>query len=77
LIAPLCVNSGGFDVVVGDEVGMDDVGQVAFQAAAGLVGGLGLGEFASVVGLAGAGVADLADGDEVQGGVGELGLSLW
>lgn len=55
--------------MVGDEMGMDDVGQVSFEAAAGFLGGLGLVEFASVVGLAGAGIADLADGDEMQGTV--------
>jgi hypothetical protein len=48
---------------------MDDVGQVPFQAPAGFLGGLGLAEFAPVVGLPWAGVADLADRDQVQGGV--------
>jgi hypothetical protein len=66
----LCVSTrGGSTSVVGDEMGMDDVGEVPFQAPAGLLRGLGLSEFASVVGLPGAGVADLADGDQVQGGV--------
>ena len=55
--------------VIGDQVAVDDVGEVPLEASAGFLGGLGLGEFASVVGLPWAGVADLADGDEVQGGV--------
>jgi hypothetical protein len=52
--------------VVGGEMGMDDVGQVSFQAAAGFLRGLGLGQLALVVGLPGAGGADLADRDQVQ-----------
>jgi hypothetical protein len=50
-------------------MGMDDVGQVPFQAPAGLLRGLRLGKLALVVDLTWAGVTDLADGDEVQGGV--------
>ena len=48
---------------------VDGVGQVAFEGASCLVRGLGLGEFAPIVGASGAGVADLADGDDVQGGI--------
>jgi hypothetical protein len=55
--------------VVGDEMGMDDVGQVAFEAPAGFFRGLGLSKLALVVHLPWAGIADLADGDQVQGGV--------
>jgi hypothetical protein len=52
--------------MVGDQVVVDDVGQVSFEASSGFLGGLGLGELALVVGLPGAGVADLADRDDVQ-----------
>jgi hypothetical protein len=38
-------------VVVGDQVAVDDIGQVPFQAPAGLLRRLGLGEFVLVVGL--------------------------
>jgi hypothetical protein len=55
--------------VVGDQVAVDDVGEVPLQASAGLLGGLGLGQLALVEGLSWAGVADLADRDQVQGGV--------
>jgi hypothetical protein len=55
--------------VIGDEMGMDDVGELPFQAPAGLLRGLGLVKFASVVDLPWAGVADLADRDQVQGTV--------
>ena len=55
--------------VIGDQVAVDDVGEMSFQAPTGLLRGLGLAEFAPVVGLPGAGVADLADRDQVQGGV--------
>ena len=55
--------------LIGGQVAVDDVGEVPLEAATGLLGGLGLVEFAPVVGLAGAGIADLADGDEMQGGV--------
>jgi hypothetical protein len=48
---------------------VDDVGEVPLQAPAGFLGSLGLRQLASVVTLAGAGVADLADRDQVQGGV--------
>jgi hypothetical protein len=56
-------------VVIGDQMPMDDVGQVALECASSLLGSLGVGQFALVVGLAGARVADLADRDDVQGGV--------
>ena len=55
--------------MIGDEMGMDDVGELPFQAPAGLLRRLGLGEFAPVIGLPGAGITDLADRDEVQGTV--------
>jgi hypothetical protein len=55
--------------VIGDQVAVDDVGEVAFEAPPGFLGGLGFSEFAPVVGLPGAGVADLADRDQMQGGV--------
>ena len=55
--------------MVSDEMGMNDVGEVPLQAPAGFLRGLGLGELALVVGLLGTGVADLADRDQVQGGV--------
>ncbi len=47
--------------VIGDQVAVDDVGQVPLEAAAGLLGRLGLGDLALVVRLFGTGVADLAD----------------
>lgn len=55
--------------MVGEQPLVDHVGQLPFQAAAGLGGGLGSGELALVVVAAGAGVAGLADGDDVHGGV--------
>ncbi len=55
--------------MIGDQVAVDDVGQLPFEAAAGLLGRLGLGDLALVVRLSGTGVADLADRDQVQGGV--------
>ena len=55
--------------VIGDQVAVDDVGEVAFQAPAGFLRSLGLDQLASVIDLAWTGVADLADGDEMQGGV--------
>jgi hypothetical protein len=48
---------------------VDDVGEVPLEAPAGFLGSLGLDQLASVIDLAGTGVADLADGDDVQGGV--------
>ena len=41
--------------LVGDEVFVDHVGQLPFQAAPGFCGGLGLGEFAAIVVAAGSG----------------------
>jgi hypothetical protein len=55
--------------VIGGQVAVDDVGEVPLQAPAGFLRSLGLGQLASVIGLARTGVADLADGDDVQGGV--------
>jgi hypothetical protein len=55
--------------VIGEQVAVDDVGEVPLQAPAGFLGSLGLGQLASVIDLARTGVADLADGDDVQGGV--------
>jgi hypothetical protein len=53
--------------VIGDQVAVDDVGEVPLQAPGGLLGGLGLGQLSSVIDLARTGVADLADSDEVGG----------
>ena len=55
--------------VIGDQVAVDDVGEVPLEAAAGFLGGFGLGELALVEGLPWADVSDLADRDQVQGGV--------
>jgi hypothetical protein len=48
--------------VIGGQVAVDDVGQVPLEAAAGLLGRLGLGDLALVVRLSGTGVADLVQG---------------
>ena len=57
--------------MVSYQVPVDHVGELALERAAGLLGRLGLAQLALVVGLPWAGVADLADRDEVQGS-GEL-----
>ena len=54
-------------MLVGQQLAVDGVGQPSFQAAQGFLAGLALGQLASVVGLSGGGVADLDDGDQVQG----------
>jgi len=46
--------------LVGDEVFVDHVGQLPFQAAPGFCAGLGLGEFAAIVVAAGSGIPGLA-----------------
>ena len=56
-------------MVIGDQVAVDDVGEVPLQAPAGLLRRLGLDQLALVVTLAGTGIPDLADRDEVQGGI--------
>jgi len=55
--------------VVDEQTLVDDVGELAFEAAPGLCGGFGFGEFALVVVTAGARVAGLADRDDVYCGV--------
>jgi hypothetical protein len=45
---------------------VDGVGQAAFEAAAGFVGGLAFGDLAEVVVAAGSGVTGLGDGDDVD-----------
>jgi len=52
--------------LVGDEVFVDHVGQLPFQAAPGFCGGLGLGEFAAIVVAAGSWILGLANGDHVH-----------
>jgi hypothetical protein len=68
---PLCMSTRGRVSVamVSHQVPVDHVGELALERAAGLLGGLGLAQLALVVDLSWAGVADLADRDEVQGGV--------
>ena len=48
---------------------VDDIGQAAFEAAAGFGGGLTFGDLAEVVRAAGAGIPGLGDGDDVDRGV--------
>ena len=48
---------------------VDDVGQAAFEAAAGFAGCLAFGDLAEVVLAAGSGVPGLGDGDDADGGV--------
>jgi len=55
--------------LVGEDAPVDDVGQASLERAAGLGWGLSFAELAQVVAAAGSGVAGLADGDGVQGGV--------
>jgi hypothetical protein len=55
--------------LVGQDAPVDDVGQAPLERSAGLGGGLALAELAQVIGVAGSGVAGLADRDGVQGGV--------
>src|SRR5919108_5288811 len=55
--------------MVSYQVPVDHVGELALEGAAGFLGRLGLAQLALVVDLPGAGVADLADRDEVQGSV--------
>ena len=55
--------------MIGEQVTVDDVGELPFEAAAGFLGSLGFDQLALVVGLPWAGVADLADRDQVQGGI--------
>ena len=70
LTAPLYVNSGRVSAaMVSYQVPVDHVGEVPFERAAGLLGRLGLAQLALVVDLSWAGVADLADRDEMQGSV--------
>src|SRR5215217_8922545 len=57
--------------MVSHQVPVDHVGELALERAAGLLGGLGLAQLTLVVDLSWAGVADLADRDEMQGS-GEL-----
>src|SRR3954464_11477316 len=61
LIAPLCQSGGGGCLVgvVGSGVAVDDLGELAFEAAQRLRGGLVLGLFALVVGAPWAGVHGL------------------
>jgi hypothetical protein len=56
----------GLEVLVSQQAPVDGVRQPAFQAAQGFLGGLALGQLALVVGLAGAGSADLDHGHHVQ-----------
>src|SRR5215212_9935099 len=69
LIAPLCQFEGGgcLEGVVGSQVAVDDLGELALEAAQGFGGGLMLGLLALVVGAAGAGVHGLDAGGQVQG----------
>jgi hypothetical protein len=53
--------------VVVVEVAVDDLGELAFEAAEGFGGGLLFGSFALVVGAAGSGVHGLHAGGDVQG----------
>jgi hypothetical protein len=55
--------------VVDDQVAVDDIGEMPLQAPAGLLRSLGLGQLALVEGLPWADVSDLADRDQVQGGI--------
>ena len=55
--------------VIRAQVAVDHVGEMPLQAPAGFLGSLGFDQLAPVVGLPWAGVADLADRDQVQGTV--------
>jgi hypothetical protein len=55
--------------MVSYQVPVDHIGELALERATGLLGGLGLAQLALVVDLSWAGVADLADRDDVQGSV--------
>src|SRR5918994_3489656 len=55
--------------MVSHQVPVDHVGELPLERPAGLLGRLGLAQLALVVDLPWAGVADLADRDQVQGGV--------
>jgi hypothetical protein len=54
-------------LLVGQQASVDGVRQPPFQAPQGFLGGLALGQLAPVIGLAGAGSADLDHGHHVQG----------
>ena len=55
--------------VIRAQVAVDHVGEVPLQAPARFLGSLGLRKLALVIHLPRAGIADLADRDEMQGGV--------
>ena len=56
-------------LVVGEDAAIHGVGDASFEAAAGFLGGLVLGDLASIVVASRTGIAGLGDGGDVDGGV--------